>query len=338
MKKQITLYTDTAKQLRKIAVLYSFCKPINGDPGVHFRQLRGYHLPRHLGDYAVSFGPAFSKTKQQLADQQLGSVKYERATLRFSITKSYPGKVFYTDTDPLDIYKQNPEQNRTRFPFGSPFPNEAEYFDSDLDLDKWDKIKQERNINLKEYDGKGDYVLICCNRGECGYSSKGLNAADWAIETATEVMKHTDRPIIIRTHCAVGYDTFVSDRKRLHEFSKYPYHKNKITLHSPSRSGWFEYPELDKVSAEAYCVITYVSNAAAAAIIEGTPVYSLGEWSYTYSMNPGPLSSIENIDINSMYSLRENWLHHYANNHYTNEELSSGEYWSKARKKILELQ
>ena len=337
MKKQVTLYTDTVYPHRKKhEVLYSFCRPINGDPAVDFREVRGYKLPRHLGDYAISFGPPFRKTKQQIA-AAIAKGKYERPLLRSSIVKFYDKKVFYADTDPLDVYKQNYEQSRVRFPFGSPFPNEADYFDSDLDLDKWDKIKKERNINVKEYDGKGDYILICCNRGESGYSSKGLNAADWAIDTATEVMKHTDRPIIIRTHHAVHANTFVSDTKRLNTFCNLPGHKNKITLHSPSKSGWHKYPELDKVSAKAYCVITYVSNAGASAIIEGTPVYSLGEWSYTYSMNPGPLSSIENIDLNSMYSLREDWLHRYANNHYTIKELSSGEYWSKARKKILEL-
>ena len=39
-------------------------------------------------------------------------------------------------------------------------------------LSRWVKIKQSKNIIVKKHDGKGDYILITCNRGTEGYSEK----------------------------------------------------------------------------------------------------------------------------------------------------------------------
>ena len=66
------------------------------------------------------------------------------------------------------------------------------------------EIKTIKNIETKPYDGKGDHILITCNRGTEGYSAEKKNATEYAIETIEEIRKYSKRPIIVRFHRALS--------------------------------------------------------------------------------------------------------------------------------------
>ena len=73
-------------------------------------------------------------------------------------------------------------------------------------------------IIVQPYNGKGDYILITCNRGTEGYSEK-KNATEYAIETIEEIRQYSKRPIIVRFHRALS-DTQEQDFERLSNYIK----------------------------------------------------------------------------------------------------------------------
>ena len=83
----------------------------------------------------------------------------------------------------------------TRLPYSNIYANKgAKYFANEFINDatsRWEKIKQSKNIIVKPYDGKGDYILITCNRGTEGYSAEKKNATEYAIETIEEIRQNS---------------------------------------------------------------------------------------------------------------------------------------------------
>jgi len=232
------------------------------------------------------------------------------------------GKIFYYDSNVLVSYekeKHDPIRSYVRIAYSNVFPNKAKYFNKNPKSYKWDAMRDKCGIQLKDYDKKGDKIYICCNRGSGGYSGHGVNAAHWAIETATELRKYTDRPIVVRTHKGIGYPSAQEDIKRLYEA--------KLTIknfdvHSPRNN----FPDLIQEIRRSYAVIIFTSSAGAPAVIEGKPLFVTHPSSYLYSMSAGQLSDIENpnLDLN-----RDKFLWGLGESHWTLQDIESGLYFKK---------
>ena len=63
---------------------------------------------------------------------------------------------------------------------------------------RWQKLKQDPNINVKDWNlNKGSYLLFCClKRRRLEHGS--INVVQWILNTVTRVREHTDREIVIR--------------------------------------------------------------------------------------------------------------------------------------------
>ena len=274
--------------------------------------------------------------------QVKGDVKQSDNSHRRQIIDKYEptGKIFYLDSDILISYdgfeldkekiKLMTVQNKrwTRLPYCNIYANKgAKYFENqfmDQAISRWDKIKQAKKIVVKPYDGKGDYILITCNRGTEGYSAEKKNAAEYAIETIEEIRQYSKRPIIVRLHRIIS-DTQEQDFKVL---SKYIEDKQDITIQSKANDN---YPDIIPVIQNAYAVCTWSSSSAAPAICEGKPLYIKSTNCHFNLMNGGHLKNIEypkpKID-------RDIWFAAYAASHFSLKDLSSGYFWGKVKNLI----
>ena len=312
---------NTPGQRMKMNFMSSFGHPIKNDETFDYVEVKGTSSMYPNSDFCFSFGPQF------------GDVTNRRGKLRQSLGKHYTkqkyGGIFYFDADPLKMYDIPNVLPRVRIAYGSIWPDKAEYFLKG-NTSRWDKIKSQKNIRLQDYNENGDFIYICCNRGSGGYSAKGKNACDWSIETSKEVRKYSDRPIIIRQHSSTSYKEYTDDFYRLHKFAR----ENKnIKIESPSDLS--NYPNIIEQTKKCHSVIVYTSTAGVSAIVEGKPLYVLGDWSYLYPMNHGELSEIENPNLN-MYSQRERFFDHYSRCHFNPNELKKGLYWNRVRERLLE--
>ena len=232
------------------------------------------------------------------------------------------GKIWYFDSNILGTYekkRQDIHGSFVRIAYGKVYPNETNYFNDNPKPEKWEYMKNVCEIDIKSYKRKGKKIYVCCNRGSGGYSGHGVNAADWAIETAQKLRQYTDRQIVVRTHSGMGHPTAKEDIKKLYEA------KDTIKdfeIHSPGNN----YPDLVQEVKDSYAVVVFTSSSGAPAIIEGKPLFVTHHTGYLTPMNAGNLEDIENPN----YDLdRDKFLHGLGESHWTLEQIENGDYFKK---------
>jgi len=232
------------------------------------------------------------------------------------------GKIWYFDSNILGTYekkRQDIHGSFVRIAYGKVYPNETNYFNDNPKPEKWEYMKNVCEIDIKPYKRKGKKIYVCCNRGSGGYSGHGVNAADWAIETAQKLRQYTDRQIVVRTHSGMGHPTAKEDIKKLYEA------KDTIKdfeIHSPGNN----YPDLVQEVKDSYAVVVFTSSSGAPAIIEGKPLFVTHHTGYLTPMNAGNLEDIENPN----YDLdRDKFLHGLGESHWTLEQIENGDYFKK---------
>ena len=276
------------------------------------------------------------------AYQVRGDIKQSDNSHRRQIIDKYEpkGKIFYLDSDVLISYdgfeldkdkiKTMTLQNKrwTRQPYGNIYADKgAKYFENEFmegALNRWEEIKQLKNIDVKPYNGKGEYILITCNRGTEGYSAEKKNATEYAIETIEEIRRYSKRPIIIRFHRVLS-NTQEQDFKVL---SKYIEDKQDITIQSKANNN---YPDIVPVIKNAYAVCTWSSSSATPAICEGKPLYIKSKNCFFYNMNSGDIKDIEDPKVEDK---RDKWFANYAATHYNLKDLNTGYYFEKVKNLI----
>ena len=226
-------YNTTVKYGFKMELMQAFAKPIE-DSGIRVRHFRG------PDGFAVSddFTHALIFNYQRWVPGQ--QPLKERLQLRVDVWEKYKtsGNIWMFDNDVLNgvdahlnhNYHYDVKNSYVRVAYKDIYPGKAEYFNENCPPDRWNRMAKIKRIDVKDYDLKGDFIYICCNRGSSGYSGRGVNAAQWAIETVEELRKYTDRPIKIRQHSSKSYAEHLPDYNRLKEFCE---RQKNVSLHSP---------------------------------------------------------------------------------------------------------
>lgn len=222
------------------------------------------------------------------------------------------------------IFRQNSSDERKnayyRFGWHHFLRHKANFNNQNSPSDRWKKIQQEQRIEIKDWRTNGEYILLMLQKE---YDSslielyeKYKNYNDWVKETLTEIRKHTDRPILIRSHpriSAKGVEKVISDFKN-------------VTLSANAKAANMSHggKHLAKDFENAYCVVGYTSNSLTESVCEGIPTFCLSPGAMAYDVSNTNLSQIEtpNREIN-----RTQWLYDmaYAQWHYT--EVKSGKAW-----------
>ena len=214
--------------------------------------------------------------------------------------------------------KSNPG-NYLRYSFNGIFPNTGIYCDTDIDPNRWTKLSNNLNLQLKDWRTNGDHILICLQRNG-GWSMDGMDVQDWAVKTINEIRKHTDRHIVIRAHPgdkdSVNYLNPRMGRCKI-KFSK------NVTL-SYNKN-------LEDDLEDCWAAVNYNSSPVVGAAIEGVPIFV---------MDPArsQCAEIANTDLsqieNPLMPDRQAWVERLAMFHWNFEELRSGECWSHMKKFI----
>ena len=243
------------------------------------------------------------------------------------------GKIFFMDSDVLISYQgQHMQGNQSkkqetelglryvRVPYTHVHHPKAKHFYKDNWRQRWESIKTNKNITVRDYENIDGPILLVCNRGKEGYGGGGKPAHIWAKETIEELSKHTKRNFIVRFHSANSNDKSGNVR----EFLKYSF--DNVEIQNPDR----EYPNLLETIRRSYAVVTFASSAAAPAIIEGRHLFVTSPTCFFYEDRSGELSDIENpkqID-------RDNFYKRYSHSHWNILDLRSGDFWRHVKDEI----
>ena len=304
----------------------AFAEGINKHNPEHSATLIEQHEPLLDYDYSFCFsyqGELFRPTNKM-------------SLLRRALQEKHveDGKIFFMDSDVLISYqgyhltgnqskKQETEQGLryVRIPYGHVHHPRAKHFYKDDWQSKWESIKTNKQIKVKDYENTDGPILLVCNRGKEGYGGGGKPAYVWARETIEELRKHTKRNFIVRFHSANSNDKSGDVR----EFLKGPFAEG-IEIQNPDRS----YPDLLETIRRSYAVVTFASSAAAPAIIEGRHLFVTSPTCFFYEDRSGELSDIENPkQIN-----RDNFFKRYSHSHWNLLDLRSGDFWGHVKDEI----
>jgi len=207
-----------------------------------------------------------------------------------------------------------------RYSFNDVFPGTGIYCDSTLDPDRWNSIRQDLGIDLRDYRSNGNHILICLQRNG-GWSMGSYSVADWLEQTLVKLRQHTNRPIVVRPHpgdkkAAVYLKPLQAQQSRL----RFSLSANN-TLEHDLKGCW--------------AVINHNSSPAVAAAIEGYPVFVTDH-------NRSQCKEIANTDLAMIerpnFPDRTAWIQRLAMSHWKFDELKSGQAWAHMRQFVRGIQ
>ena len=286
-------------------------------------------LERHTIDFDFDYSFSFAYQGEVYRENNKMSL------LRRALQEKHleDGKIFFMDSDVLISYQgQHMQGNQSkkqetelglryvRVPYTHVHHPKAKHFYKDNWRQRWESIKTNKNITVRDYENIDGPILLVCNRGKEGYGGGGKPAHIWAKETIEELSKHTKRNFIVRFHSANSNDKSGNVR----EFLKYSF--DNVEIQNPDR----EYPNLLETIRRSYAVVTFASSAAAPAIIEGRHLFVTSPTCFFYEDRSGELSDIENpkqID-------RDNFYKRYSHSHWNILDLRSGDFWRHVKDEI----
>jgi hypothetical protein len=225
--------------------------------------------------------------------------------------KKHNGHTLAIDSN-LFLYKDPGNSNNyLRFSLDDVFPIAGNYFNTEVDPARWEKIKTDLNFDLQPWRREGSHILICLQRNG-GWSMKGLDVMDWLHETIKEIRKYSKRHIIVRGH--------PGDRAK----------KNYLKINM-AKVFISDKENISQDLRGAWATITYNSSPGVASAIEGIPVFvtdPLPKNSQAFDVCNTDLSQIEN----PLMPERLEWIQKISMSHWNFNDLKSGAAWNHMRK------
>jgi hypothetical protein len=210
-----------------------------------------------------------------------------------------------------------------RYSLDGVFPSTGNYFWDNPDINRWHKIRKDLSIKYKDWRNNGDHILICLQRNG-GWSMKGLDNQDWAIDIVHRLRKYTDRPIWLRGHPGdkrAGKYLDLNERACRLDVLK------GVNVHIVDHRN----RTLEQDLKNAWATVVYNSSPAVASAITGIPVFADDIVDcQARDVASNDISQIENPVMGD----RENWLSKLAMCHWNFSELKDGSAWRHMRQYV----
>ncbi len=149
------------------------------------------------------------------------------------------------------------------------------------------------SIKIKPWIKDGSHILVCPPDNIIA-SLMGFNECDWLTDVLKKLKNNTDRKILVRSR-----------------------DKSKVT-------------SIKQDLANAFALVTWTSNAAVDALLEGVPVFCTGDCGSSWMGKSDPV----NIEYPMYPDNRSEWVLKLLSNQWTFDEMSSGQAWSELNEKF----
>ena len=192
---------------------------------------------------------------------------------------------------------------------------EADFANQDADSSRWNKFSTE----LKPWRQTGNNIIICGQNTNSHQWRNNLPMSKWFEQQIIDIRKYTDKPIIIRPH---PRNHVTLDVKKF----------NNVEIVSPRRDNkTYDDTDLAERLKSAWALVSYSSNPAMTAAINGIPVY-VSEASLSYEIGN---TSFENINNPKMPD-RQSWANKIAYTEWWPDEIEQGIPWQRIKKRLQE--
>ena len=192
--------------------------------------------------------------------------------------------------------------------------------DADFALEEYmpNDRAQKLGIVLQPWKHEGEYVLIC---GQHGHSEQWRNMPDmdtYYRNTITEIRKHTDKPIVVRSHPRF--------RENLHWTCNMNWYKDHgVTWNIPKHvQQTYDSFDLEHMLKHTYFTVSHSSNAGLNSVIQGVPAV----------VSPSSLAWDVRTEIGSWLSKpdRHNWINKLCYVEWFADEIDVQ--WNRIRERL----
>lgn len=221
--------------------------------------------------------------------------------------------ILVIDSNLLGFLAPDDKDRYLRYSLDGIFPTTGYYFDRDVDINRWDKIKSSYGFDERSWRSNGEHVLICLQR-DGGWSMDGKSVPAWLSDVLLGLRRSTDRPILIRPH--PGNQEIVRKIRMVDALCK-------ISTSKDIRE------DLDR----AWATVTYNSSPGVASLLWGVPTWVTDPEparSQAYPLAQTHLADIEH----PLYPDRRSLYDRLAQCHFNSAELISGEAWRFMRARL----
>lgn len=264
---------------------------------------------RSVGDEIIKYKSLDLKIKDIECGVILGySIEdnFRRSLINFLQIKNIP--IVYIDSNIFVYGKKNTYFHR--YSVNGVYPTDGEYFiGQPEDENKLNYILNFHEISLKPWRQNGNHILVLGQRTK-SWNMLNKNGLSWIYDMVDRLIRHTDRPIVVRLHPG---DVNFNDQNRQKLIKKFG---NKIQVSLK--------PRLQDDLFNAWCSVGFNSTPNCSSVIEGVPVYlDAPENSWAKDVAFSDLAMLENPATPD----RRQWLNRLASIHWSNAEIREGQYW-----------
>jgi hypothetical protein len=228
--------------------------------------------------------------------------------------------------DPLFQY------NYLRFSLDGIFANTGYYLDKEVDPSRWSIIQRNLGIQVKPWRKTGNHVLVCLQRNNGFSFNREGGIIDWLESLLNDLLRRTDRPIVIRGHpgdkkmsaeIKRAVNRVVNDKIRKSiRFQKSIKNIEEIVSLYPISMSTNQRIEDDL--KDAWCCITYNSSPSTVSAIEGIPVFVLDPIPQKSQAYPVCNTDLNQIEYPMMPDNRQEWLEKIAMSHFSYDDIEDG--------------
>jgi len=202
-----------------------------------------------------------------------------------------------------------------RYSFNGVFPQTGIYCDNIVHPKRWRQISKNLNIQVEDVKNNGRWIILLLQR-QGGWSMKGYDVEQWALDTINKIRSYTDRPIIVRPH--------PGDKKA----PIYLNHRKTKLKNLPGVKISPQGRSLEEELHKAWAVVNHNSSAAVGPLIQGYHCFITDpQSSQNKEVSNTDFSKIENPDTFD----RNKWLERISMFHWNFDELANGDCWNHMR-------
>ncbi len=300
---KVDAYTSTAKRGLADTILNSFCQGVkNSGDEVIFTKAVGLSNNK----FAAMFG--FGRSAERGPKQ----------TLRYNIVTTQTKNGNYTiclDGGLFQSFGATP--NYVRVGVNSPMRNGI-FLNKNSPADRWNLIKNDLNITVKDWTITGDYIVICL-QPIGNWSMNGLDSVKLCVDWIEEIRTNSNRYIKIRPHPKHKEGELQNLASNLKKRNI-----DKFEITETGRNSFIDSLE------NAWAMVTFNSTASVDSVVSGIHTFTLSPLSMAWDVSGHDLTK---IDTPTPYN-RNQWLYNLGYTTWRIDELEEGTPWRRFRDNI----
>ena len=242
--------------------------------------------------------------------------------LRDTVIKNQTSNKKYVITADSNLFlyanPKNEPHHYLRYSFNGVFPSTGIYCDTIIDPTRWNQIRRDLKISLKDYRTTGNHILLCLQRNE-GWSMGFVNIQDWTIETINKIRQYSDRVIVVRPHPG-------DKQSKLILTPGNPQCRIPLSLNVRISTN----ESLQDDLKNCWAAVNYNSSPVVGAAIEGVPIFVADK---SKSQCAEIANDLEGIENPTLYD-RQRWVERISMFHWKFSELKDGSCWQHMKRFI----